>query len=170
MRSRARRGKSEFGIDWARFALPGGQAVRVHARHLHDVLQGGSVPFFVRRSNHQMDERHYRLMRLLDENPEMSQRELARRLGISLGKVNYCLKELIKRGCVKVGNFTNSDNKVAYMYLLTPRGIEHKAKLTMRFLQLKMREYELLRDEIEQMQREAMLVKGYKPGKAWNKQ
>jgi EPS-associated MarR family transcriptional regulator len=94
-------------------------------------------------------------MRLVDSNPEMSQRDLARELGISLGKVNYCLQALIRRGWVKATNFTNSHNKAAYMYLLTPRGVDEKARLTMRFLQSKMQEYETLRVEIEQIHRDA---------------
>ena len=102
-----------------------------------------------------MSDVHYKLMRLLEANPEMSQRDIARELGVSLGKVNYCLRALISKGWIKATNFTNSQNKAAYMYLLTPRGIEQKATLTMRFLQIKMREYETLRDEIKQMRREA---------------
>lgn len=98
---------------------------------------------------------HYKLMRLLEANPGMSQRDAARELGISLGKVNYCLQALISKGWIKAQRFTNSQNKAAYMYLLTPRGIERKASLTVRFLQAKMQEYELLRAEIKQMQREA---------------
>jgi EPS-associated MarR family transcriptional regulator len=98
---------------------------------------------------------HYKLMRLLEANPEMSQRDLARELGISLGKANYCLQALIKKGWVKATNFTNSQNKAAYMYLLTARGLEEKASLTVEFLQIKMQEYEALRAEIKQMRREA---------------
>jgi EPS-associated MarR family transcriptional regulator len=97
---------------------------------------------------------HYKLMRLLETNPEMSQREAARELGVSLGKVNYCLRALIRKGWIKANHFTNSRNKTAYMYLLTPRGIEQKAVLTVQFLQAKVREYELLRSEIRQMRRE----------------
>ena len=85
----------------------------------------------------------------------MSQRDVARELGISLGTVNYCLKSLMERGWIKASNFKNSRNKVAYMYLLTPRGIEAKAGVTVRFLQRKMREYEALRDEIERIREEA---------------
>lgn len=102
-----------------------------------------------------MNDVHYKLMRLIEANPELSQRDIARELGISLGKVNYCLRALIERGWIKVNNFTNSQNKAAYMYLLTPRGFEQKATLTVRFLQKKMVEYELLRSEIRQMRREA---------------
>ena len=101
------------------------------------------------------DEMRYKLMRLLEASPEMSQRDVARELGISLGKVNYCLRALIQKGWIKAANFKNSQNRTAYMYLLTPHGIDEKAHLTVRFLQLKMREYETLREEIEQLRREA---------------
>ena len=100
------------------------------------------------------DETRYELIRLLEANPELSQRDVARELGISLGKANYCLKALIHKGWIKAANFKNSQNRTAYMYLLTPRGIEEKAKLTMRYLQIKMNEYEALSEEIEQLKRE----------------
>jgi len=80
---------------------------------------------------------------------------MARELGMSLGKVNYCLRALIELGLIKAANFKNSKNKSAYMYLLTPRGIEEKARVTARFLQAKQREYEELRAEIEQLSKEA---------------
>jgi len=96
------------------------------------------------------DELRYRLMRLIAANPQMSQRDAAHELGISLGKVNYCLKALMRRGWVKACNFKNSRNKAAYMYLLTPRGVEAKAVLAMQFLRIKQREYETLRLEIEE--------------------
>ena len=101
---------------------------------------------------------HYKLMQLLEANPGMSQRDAARALGVSLGKVNYCLRALAQKGLIKVTRFRNSQNKAAYMYLLTPRGIEEKASLTLRFLRLKMQEYALLRTEIRRMQREARAV------------
>ncbi len=104
------------------------------------------------------DEMRYKLMRLLEANPEMSQRDVARELGISLGRVNYCLQALIRKGWIKAANFKNSHQKAAYMYLLTPRGIEEKASLTVRFLKIKMHEYEKLRTEIEEMRREAEAV------------
>jgi EPS-associated MarR family transcriptional regulator len=97
----------------------------------------------------------YKLMRLLEENPELSQRDLARELGISLGKVNYCVQALVRKGWIKAANFTNSQNKAAYMYLLTPGGVEQKAILAVQFLQVKMAEYEALRVEIKRMRREA---------------
>lgn len=101
------------------------------------------------------DETRYELIHLLEANPKMSQRDMARELGISLGKTNYCLRALIRKGWIKAANFKNSQNRTAYMYLLTPHGIEEKAKLTLRFLQTKVREYEALRVEIEHLQREA---------------
>jgi len=100
------------------------------------------------------EETSYKLMRLIEVNPEMSQRDVARELGVSLGKVNYCLRALVRKGWIKVTNFKNSNHKAAYVYLLTPRGLEEKTSLTVRFLKIKMREYERLRVEIEQMRHE----------------
>jgi EPS-associated MarR family transcriptional regulator len=100
------------------------------------------------------DSMRFQMMRLLESNPEMSQRDVAREMGISLGRVNYCLKALVNKGWIKATRFKNSQNKAAYMYLLTPRGIEGKARLTLRFLSIKMREYERLREEIEQIRLE----------------
>jgi EPS-associated MarR family transcriptional regulator len=100
------------------------------------------------------EEARYKVMRLLQANPAMSQREVARQLGMSVGKVNYCLKALMRRGWIKAANFKNSNNKAAYMYLLTPRGVEEKASLTVRFLRIKIDEYERLRAEIEEMRTE----------------
>jgi EPS-associated MarR family transcriptional regulator len=99
-------------------------------------------------------ETQYKVMQLLEANPKMSQRDVARSLGVSLGKVNYCVRALVVRGCIKATNFRNSRNKVAYMYLLTPRGVHEKTSLAMQFLQRKMQEYEALRDEIKQIRRE----------------
>jgi EPS-associated MarR family transcriptional regulator len=101
------------------------------------------------------DEVRYKLLKLLDANPELSQRDVARELGISLGKANYCLRALVGKGWIKASRFTNSRNKAAYMYLLTPRGIDAKVRLTFEFLRIKLREYEILRDEIEQIRRDA---------------
>lgn len=98
---------------------------------------------------------HYGLLKTLEENPGLSQRDLAKRLGVSLGKVNFCLNALIEKGSVKINNFRNSENKLAYAYLLTPRGVEQKARMTVEFLQIKVREYERLKKEIEELQREA---------------
>lgn len=91
-------------------------------------------------------------MRELEGNPELSQRELAKSLGISLGIVNYCLKALVDKGQVKVRNFRASDNKLRYAYVLTPQGLVTKAKLTRSFLQRRMSEYDALKAEIEALQ------------------
>jgi EPS-associated MarR family transcriptional regulator len=101
------------------------------------------------------EEVRYKLLKLLEPNPHLSQREVAKELGISLGKVNYCLRALVDKGWIKAANFKNSSNKTAYMYLLTPRGIDAKTRVTARFLQRKVREYEALRTEIEQLRIEA---------------
>lgn len=98
------------------------------------------------------DEVHFRVMRLIQENSQLTQRELARRLGISLGKANYCLKALVEKGFVKAENFQRSDHKLAYAYLLTPAGIEEKARVTVSFLRRKMQEFEVLKAEIESLQ------------------
>ena len=95
------------------------------------------------------DEAHLRLLRLLEINPRMSQRDLADALDVSLGKTNYCLKALLSKGHIKIQNFRNSQNKLAYAYLLTPEGIAQKTGLTTRFLKRKIAEYESLKQEIE---------------------
>ena len=99
-------------------------------------------------------ETHLRVLRHLEENPDVTQRELAEALGISLGKTNYCLKALINKGMVKAKNFKNSANKRAYLYILTPKGIEAKARISVNFLQRKMEEYEQLKKEIEELRDE----------------
>jgi len=99
-------------------------------------------------------ETHLKVLRHLEDNPNVTQRELAEELGISLGKTNYCMKALINRGMVKAKNFKNSANKRAYLYILTPKGIEAKARISVRFLQRKKEEYEALRQEIEQLKTE----------------
>lgn len=101
------------------------------------------------------DETRYRILKILEADPQASQRRIADQLGISLGRVNYCLQALIKKGLVKANNFRNSTNKRAYLYLLTPRGIDEKARVTARFLRVKMDEYEILKRELEELQREA---------------
>lgn len=101
-----------------------------------------------------MEEVHLRLLKAIEANPQATQRELSQELGVSLGKANYCLKALVDKGWVKVNNFRASPNKLAYAYLLTPRGLDAKAKLTMRFLRRKVKEYEALRREIDELQQE----------------
>lgn len=100
------------------------------------------------------DEYRYKILKLVESQPEISQRELAAELGISLGKANFCLKALVEKGLLKASNFRNSKNKLAYMYLLTPSGIEEKAIITVRFLKYKIEEYEALQAQIEELRRE----------------
>ena len=100
------------------------------------------------------EEARFQILRLLCEDPSLSQRDLGERVGVSLGAVNYCLKALIERGLVKAGNFSASQNKLGYSYLLTPSGIAEKARLTSRFLARKKTEYDALRIEIETLSRE----------------
>ncbi len=98
---------------------------------------------------------HYSLLKTLEENPGLSQRDLAKRLGVSLGKINFCLNALVEKGSLKISNFRNSDNKLAYAYLLTPHGMESRARMTVEFLKYKIQEYERLKNEIAELQREA---------------
>lgn len=100
------------------------------------------------------EEIHFQVLRLLERRPELTQRELADELGVSVGKANYVLKALIEKGLVKARNFKNSRNKAAYAYILTPAGIEEKARVAVRFLRRKMEEYETIRKEIEELKRE----------------
>ncbi len=100
------------------------------------------------------DEYRYKILKLLEDQPKISQRDLAKNLGISLGKANFCLKALIGIGLIKATNFRNSQNKLAYMYLLTPTGIEAKSSITLLFLKAKLLEYEKLQVEISNLSRE----------------
>ena len=97
---------------------------------------------------------YLKVLRLLEANPQMSQRELAAALGVSLGKTNFCLKALLDKGLLKMQNFQNSKSKLAYAYLLTPNGMAEKTALTGRFLKRKVEEYELLKVEIASLQQE----------------
>lgn len=101
-----------------------------------------------------IDETRYQIIKLIEENPSISQRELADRLGVSLGKVNYCLRALINVGWVKAGNFVRSNNKMRYAYVLTPAGLHEKTKITARFLQKKQAQYESLKVEIARLKSE----------------
>ena len=97
------------------------------------------------------DEIHFDLLRRLERKPQCSQRELSKEMGVSLGKVNYCIKKLIERGWVKLSIFRHNPNKASYIYLLTPKGIEQKARLTTLFLKTKLGEFEILKNEIAQL-------------------
>ena len=100
------------------------------------------------------EEIPYKLFKLIEEDPDISQRKLAKEMGISLGKANYCLKGLMDKGWLKARNFKNSNNKIAYAYVLTPKGLREKAKITTLYLKNKVREYEMLKREIEKLQQE----------------
>ena len=106
-----------------------------------------------RRSQLQEDT-YFRVLRLLQDNPDMTQREIAQSLGLSTSGLNYCLKALIDKGWVKVHNFSQSKNKFGYIYVLTPQGIAEKLALTSRFLKRKLSEYDALKAEIEGLQTE----------------
>src|SRR6056297_3145966 len=97
------------------------------------------------------DDIRYHLLKQIQQNPQITQRELAQEAGISLGKVNYCLKALMDKGLVKAENFRSSQNKLRYLYKLTPRGIEEKARVTYSFLKRKQKEYEELKEEIAEL-------------------
>ena len=107
-----------------------------------------------RRQAYIHENTHFRIMRFLQENPDLTQRELAEKLGMSVGGLNYCLNALIDKGLVKMQNFSNSKNKFNYVYFLTPMGIAEKVALTTRFLSRKMEEYEALKAEIESLSSE----------------
>jgi len=101
-----------------------------------------------------VEQAKLQILKQLAIKPDSSQRELAQALGVSLGSVNFCLKALVEKGCIKIQNFSNSGNKLIYVYLLTPKGLKEKMQLTAYFLERKMQEYEALRAEIETLQQE----------------
>jgi MarR family transcriptional regulator, temperature-dependent positive regulator of motility len=109
----------------------------------------------ISKQNQQKEEMRFRVLRLIESRPEISQRELADELGISLGQINYQLKALKERGLIKVGNFLRSDNKLAYVYLLTPKGVADKLSITKHFLERKRNEFALLKAELEELEQEA---------------
>jgi len=103
--------------------------------------------YYVQYMNDNQDK--FNILRLIIKKPRVTQRELSSELGMSLGKINFCLKELKKKGLIKISNFKKSKNKLNYIYLLTPKGISQKTELTLNFMQRKMQEYEELRKEYE---------------------
>lgn len=117
--------------------------------------KGGSVP----ETSLDIDTR-FRLLRALEQDPQISQRDLAQELGLSLGKTNYCLRALIDKGWVKAGNFRRSKNKQRYLYQLTPAGIAEKTRITHRFLKHKLEEHRALTNEIERLRAELALLRG----------
>lgn len=112
-------------------------------------------PYMTSRRSQLQEDTYFRLLRMLQDNPDMTQREIAEKLGISTSGLNYCLKALIDKGWIKVQNFSQSKNKFGYIYVLTPQGLAEKMALTSRFLRRKMAEYDALRMEIEALKLEA---------------
>ncbi len=106
------------------------------------------------------DELRYKILKRLDTDPNLSQRELAKELDMSLGKVNYCLKALLEKGWIKAGNFKSNPNKMGYAYILTPSGLEEKANVTVRFLKRKLEEHQAVQKEIEQLRSEIKASEG----------
>jgi len=111
------------------------------------------------RSIVRQEDTHFRVLRLLQDSPHITQRELSDELGISLGKVNYCLRALLDKGLIKIHRFRKSESKLPYVYLLTPSGMAEKAKIGARFLRRKIDEYEQLKFEIEMLQRDASVTR-----------
>ena len=101
---------------------------------------------------------HFRVLRTLNEQPELSQREIANVSGVSLGAVNFCLRALVEKGQIKVQNFQASDSKLRYAYVITPTGIAQKTRLTAAFLKRKIAEYEALRAEIDAVESEVAAI------------
>ena len=102
--------------------------------------------------NHAYEQEiHYRLLKVLSQDPQLGQRDMAKRMGISLGKVNYCISELAAKGWIKITRFRSAKNKIPYTYLLTPKGLEEKGKLTLRFLKRKLSEYEEIKKQIREL-------------------
>jgi EPS-associated MarR family transcriptional regulator len=108
-----------------------------------------------------MNQKDIRLdvLRKIELNPEYTQRELSKEMGVSLGKVNYCIKKLTGKGLIKITNFKQNPNKVGYVYILTPTGIEEKARLTFLFLKRKIKEYEIIKGEIIKLKRDTKKIK-----------
>jgi len=96
-----------------------------------------------------MDNDNLNILRRIYKNPKQSQRKMANKLGFSLGKLNYCIKQLREKGLIKINNFRKSDNKFKYMYILTPKGVNEKTKITINFMKQKMKEYEELKRELK---------------------
>jgi EPS-associated MarR family transcriptional regulator len=115
------------------------------------------IPFLhyrmLSRRSHLQQDTYFRVLRMLNDNPDLTQREIAERLGVSTSGMNYCLNALIDKGWVKVQNFSKSKNKFGYIYLLTPEGVAEKSLMTSHFLARKMDEYKALKAEINSLKR-----------------
>lgn len=106
------------------------------------------------RISQQREDLQFKVLRLLERRPDLSQREIAQEVGVSLGAVNFCVKALIEKGHIKLANFKASKNKIGYVYVLTPSGITHRAKLAVRFIERKVTQYEAMRTELDQLRAE----------------
>jgi len=105
--------------------------------------------------NHSYEQEiRYRLLKILTEEPQLGQREMARKMGISLGKVNFCVSELAAKGWIKITRLKNARKKIPYIYMLTPKGLEEKGKLTVRFSKTKLAEYEEIKKQVEELHNE----------------
>ena len=131
-------------------------AFQAQAQGMRRRMPGGSVPerrphsfFQMKETSAAQQDIRFRVLRLLQARPKLTQREIARELGVSLGGVNFCLRALVDKGLVKIRNFQNSKNRTAYLYLLTPKGIRAKMALTEAFLKRRLAEYRALRAEIQ---------------------
>ena len=103
-----------------------------------------------------IDEKHFEILRKISKKPKSSQRELAKKLGFSLGKLNHCLKELRSKGLIKIENFKKNPNKINYLYVLTPHGISSKTKMTINFMKRKLKEYDELKLEMNKQQQKKL--------------
>ncbi len=103
-------------------------------------------------------QNQFQILKSLEQDAHSTQRQLSNNLGVSLGKINYCIKSLIEKGFIKANNFRNNKNKIQYSYLLTPNGVEEKAKLTLDFIRIKTQEYDALKHEIASLKQEAKSI------------
>ena len=117
-------------------------------------MKGGSFPNLPRLFPMKNKDIRLDLLRMIEENPKYTQRELSKETSVSLGKVNYCMKKLVEKGWIKLSNFKKNPNKKGYFYLLTAKGIEQKSKLTYSFLKIKIKEYEMLQEEINLLRKD----------------
>ena len=132
---------------------------------------GGSVSKPLMTKNTSLHEEiHLKVLRMVQANPDIQQRDMAKALGVSLGKTNFCVNALISKGLLKMNNFRNNKNKLSYVYLLTPKGMAEKAVLTGRFLIRKKEEYELLKAEFDLLQRQADAANAANPEKPHGRQ
>ncbi len=132
--------------------------LRFRNRACSGIEHGGEFYLSATELSQRDNEDVLKILKAIKDDPALTQRELSSRLGMSLGKVNYLIKSLIQRGLVKVDNFKSSSNKISYLYMLTPSGIEEKARTTFFFLKRKLEEYERLEMEIGELRQEVSII------------